>query len=144
MNFCSRCWNKGNMCHASCLSLIWQGHNNMTPIDTNPKIERHLNYLTLVERRPQHSKWSLSMLKLDLILLICWDFVPLSICNKQLGHGHGGEAIAGLSHIIAKALHRFSLWKGHVVEACERGGGSLAWPCAWWQLLLMFYSFLIQ
>ena len=63
------------------------------------------------------------MLKLDLILLICWDFVPLSICNKQLGHGHGGEAIAGLSHIIAKALHRFSLWKGHVVEACERGGG---------------------
>lgn len=111
----------------------------MAPIDTNPKI---LNYLTLVGRRPQHSKCSLSMLNLGLILLIYRDFVPLSIYNGQLGHGHGGEAIVGLFHIIAKVVHNFFLWKGHVVEACGREGeGSLAWPSAWWQLLLMFYIF---
>jgi hypothetical protein len=79
------------------------------------------------------------MLNLGLILLIYRDFVPLSIYNGQLGHGHGGEAIVGLFHIIAKVVHKFFLWKGHVVEACGREGGSLAWPSAWWQLLLMFF-----
>ena len=63
------------------------------------------------------------MLNLGLILLIYWDFVLLSIYNGQLGGGHGGEAIVGLFHVIAKAMHKFSMWNGHVVEVGGRGEG---------------------
>lgn len=65
------------------------------------------------------------MLKLGLIQLMYWDFVPLSIYNGQLGGGHDGEAIVGLFHIIAKVVHKFSLWNGHVVEVGGRGGGAV-------------------